>query len=212
MLGVLRGFGKGLLAAAAISVGIFSSGEANAASWAPPDSLPGDVVIGAKDAPVTVFEYASLTCPHCARFHNEMLPEFKKGWIDTGKARIVYRHFPLDKSALAAALAVSCIPSESRGAALSRLFETVANWAFHEDIGGAVIRSLPDAGDQTKLIACMSSQETVNSIVNPQIEAAKGGVDGTPYFFVGGKRLQGTEGASRLGEEVDAAIGGEFTR
>jgi len=212
MFGVVKGFSKGLLAAAAVMIGLLASGGADAASWTPPESLPSDVVIGSRDAPVTVFEYASITCPHCARFHSEMLPAFKKGWIDTGKAKIVYRHFPLDKSALAASLAVSCIPAEARPAAVSKLFETVSAWASHEDIGGAVIRSLPDAGDQSKLIACMSSQETVNSIVNPQIEAAKGGVSGTPYFFVNGKPLQGTAGADKLGELVDAAIGSEFTR
>jgi len=213
MFGILSGLGRGSLAAvAAVAFGILSHGTASASAWNPPESLPGDVVIGSKDAPVTVFEYASITCPHCARFHAEMLPEFKKGWIDTGKAKIVYRHFPLDKSALAASLAVSCLPSQARAAAVSRLFETVANWASHEDIGGAVIRFLPDAGDQSKLIACMSAQETVNTITGPQLEAARGGVDSTPYFFVNGIRLQGTAGAGRLGELVDAAIGKEFTR
>jgi|HigsolmetaAR202D_1030399.scaffolds.fasta_scaffold00971_2 Protein-disulfide isomerase len=179
---------------------------AAAAGWTPPDDLPGDVVIGSRDAQVTVFEYASLTCPHCARFHSQMLPEFRKAYIDTGKARIVYRHFPLDKSALAGALAITCLKPENRAEAVARLFETSADWVNAADIGSAVARNTPGVDDTVALVTCMSSKEITGQVIEPALQAAKGGVVGTPTFFVNGLKLEGTAEATRLGELVDEAI------
>src|SRR5438067_2761676 len=73
---------------------------------------PSDRILGKADAPVTIIEYASLTCPHCAAFEKEMLPKIKSEWIDTGKAKLVFRDFPLDGSALKAALVARCAPPE----------------------------------------------------------------------------------------------------
>jgi len=204
---------RGMLAVAALAAGIAAMApSAMASQWNPPESLPGDVVIGSKDAPVTVFEYASLTCPHCARFHSTILPAFKKDWVDTGKAKVVYRHFPLDKSALAGALAVTCLPAEQRPAAVAKLLETASTWAKEEDIGTAVTQAIPGVSDPLSLIPCMSSQDTTKSVIEPAFEASRNGVRGTPYFIVGGRGLQGTASASKLGELVDEAIKGEFTR
>ena len=69
-----------------------------------------DRVLGDPEAPVTILEYSSLTCPHCASFHTQTLPQVKEEWIDTGKAKLVYRHFPLDRLALYAAMTASCLP------------------------------------------------------------------------------------------------------
>ena len=71
-----------------------------------------DRILGKPDAPITIVEYASLTCPHCAHFANDVLPELKKKWIDTGKAKLVLRDFPLDEPALRAAMIARCAPPE----------------------------------------------------------------------------------------------------
>ncbi|MEJ2016678.1 MAG: thioredoxin domain-containing protein [Limibacillus sp.] len=71
-----------------------------------------DRVLGDPEAPVTILEYSSLTCPHCASFHTQTLPQVKEEWIDTGKAKLVYRHFPLDRLALYAAMTASCLPTD----------------------------------------------------------------------------------------------------
>ena len=71
-----------------------------------------DRILGKPDAPITIVEYASLTCPHCAHFQAEVLPEIKKQWIDTGKAKLVLRDFPLDEEALRAAMIARCAPPD----------------------------------------------------------------------------------------------------
>jgi protein-disulfide isomerase len=71
-----------------------------------------DRILGNPDAPITIIEYASLTCPHCAHFANEVLPELKKKWIDTGKAKLVLRDYPLDEPALRAAMIARCAPPD----------------------------------------------------------------------------------------------------
>ena len=71
-----------------------------------------DRILGKPEAPITIVEYASLTCPHCAHFANDVLPEIKKAWIDTGKARLVLRDFPLDEPALRAAMIARCAPPD----------------------------------------------------------------------------------------------------
>src|SRR5690625_1142278 len=71
-----------------------------------------DRILGDPDAPLTIIEYASLTCPHCANFHLDVLPQVKEEWIDSGRASLVYRHFPLDNVALSAALVAEAMPSD----------------------------------------------------------------------------------------------------
>lgn len=183
-----------------------------AAEWSPPGELSGDVVIGSPTAPVTVYEYASMTCPHCARFHAEVLPEFRRSWIDTGKARLVFRHFPLDKSALAASLAVSCLPADDRPMAVTKLFATVEDWSVREDISQAMIDTVRPKGDPAAFVTCMSSKETAESVARAAIEAGRGGVAGTPTFFVNGSKMLGIAKAEVLGGHVDLAIKSDLTR
>ena len=93
---------KILLVAAALSWAMLAGGAARAADV--PQLLPDDRVLGNADAPITIFEYFSLTCPHCATFDQVTLPQVKKDWIDTGKAKLVYRDYPLDQEAMTAAV------------------------------------------------------------------------------------------------------------
>ena len=90
-------------------------------------------ILGNPDAPVTIIEYASLTCPHCAQFHTEVLPELKERYIDPGKVRLIYRDFPLDQMALAAAALAHCAGPERYFSMLDVLFETQSNWAQADD-------------------------------------------------------------------------------
>ena len=93
-----------------------ASGQAVAAGQTenlPMELAEDDKVLGSAEAPITIIEYASLTCPHCASFHTETLPTVKSDWIDTGKAKLVYRDFPLDGAALAAAVIAHCAPADS---------------------------------------------------------------------------------------------------
>src|SRR5690348_8330724 len=85
---------------------------------------PDDRSIGKADAPVTIVEYASLTCPHCAHFDTEVLPKLKEKWIDSGKAKLVFRDFPLDQSALLAATVARCEPPDRFYGFVDELFRT----------------------------------------------------------------------------------------
>ncbi len=81
-----------------------------------------DRILGAADAPATIIEYSSLTCPHCASFHRSTLPQVKADWIETGKARLVYRHYPLDRLALYAAAVANCVQGDGFFGVLDTLF------------------------------------------------------------------------------------------
>ena len=83
---------------------------------------PDDRILGKSDAPVTIVEYASLTCPHCAHFTTDVLPKLKEKWIDTGKARVVMRDYPLDEPALRAAMITRCAPTNKFYAFIDTLF------------------------------------------------------------------------------------------
>src|SRR5467141_2382373 len=92
-----------------------------------------DRILGNPDAPITIVEYASLTCPHCAHFANEVLPELKKKWIDTGKAKLVLRDYPLDEPALRAAMIARCAPPDRFYAYVDTLFAAQEKWVMAKD-------------------------------------------------------------------------------
>src|SRR3974377_906811 len=87
-----------------------------------------DRILGNADAPITIIEYSSLTCPHCAHFTNEVLPELKKKWIDTGKAKLVLRDYPLDEPALRAAMIARCAPPDRYYAYIDTFFGSQEKW------------------------------------------------------------------------------------
>src|SRR5213082_3021993 len=90
---------------------------------------PGDRVLGKADAPITIVEYASLTCPHCAHFDVDVLPKLKEKWIDTGKAKLVLRDFPLDEPSLRAAMIARCAPPDRFYAFADTFFASQDKWA-----------------------------------------------------------------------------------
>lgn len=153
-------------------VSLMSVALADNAKWDPYSPMPHDVVIGNPNAPITVVEYASLTCPHCGRFHRESMPAFKKEMVDTGKAKIIYRHFALDQSALAGALAVSCAPEALRSGVMEVLFDEVLEWA--PDIKKMLPILQGKFGDKinsSEMIECVSNSELASDIVSGMIKA-----------------------------------------
>src|SRR5258708_38117678 len=136
----------GVVAVAAIAAGVYfgtrpSSSQATApaaaAQVADKGTLlkvqPTDHVLGDPNAPITLIEYASLTCPHCAQFNVAGLPELKKKWIDTGKVKLVYRDFPLDQTALKAAQLAECSGKDKYFGVVDMTFETQPKWATASD-------------------------------------------------------------------------------
>jgi len=156
-----------------------------------PNALP-DVVEGAADAPVTIVEYASMTCSHCAAFHRDVYPELKKKYIDTGKAKFTLREFPLDPLATAAFMLAREL-GDKRDATVDLLFSQQKNWAFSDKPLDGLANVLKQAGiGQEKFEAVLKDQtlyENVNKVRNRAAE--KFGVNSTPTFFVNGDKYTG---------------------
>ena len=154
---------------------------------------PQDRVLGRADAPVTIVEYASLTCPHCASFHKDVLPTLKQKWIETGKARLVMRPFPLDEPALRAEMLARCVAPERYYPLIETLFQTQDNWAFAKDWRGALERVARVAGiGKTEFASCLANKPLEDQVVQSRLTAATQlEVNSTPTFFVDGKKLEG---------------------
>ena len=156
-------------------------------------ATPQDRVFGQTDAPITIVEYASLTCPHCANFHKDVLPNLTQKWIDTGKAKLVMRPFPLDEPALRAEMLARCVAPERYYPVIDTLFVTQDNWAFSRDWRGGLERIARLAGVSKKdYEACLANKGLEDQIVQSRLIAATQlDVNATPTFFVNGKKFEG---------------------
>ena len=152
-----------------------------------------DRVLGKADAPITIVEYASMTCPHCAHFANAVLPKLKENWIDTGKAKLVLRDYPLDEVALRAAMMARCAPAERFYPLVDTLFETQEQWALAKDWRGALEKTARLAGIGKKdFDACLANKGMEDQVAQSRLIATTQlGVDSTPTFFVNGTKFQG---------------------
>jgi protein-disulfide isomerase len=153
----------------------------------------GDIALGAADAKVTVIEYASLTCGHCARFHKDTWPAFKEKYVDTGKVRYILREFPLDPLATAGFMIARCAGEAKYHPVVDLLFQQQQNWAFVEKPLASLINTLRQAGfTQETVEACLKRDEIyagVNEVKNRGAE--KLGVNSTPTFFINGQKHSG---------------------
>jgi len=196
----------GALAAAAVVGGIvyYRGGFEQANSEGPkkdpdvaelmaPGPLP-DMVLGKADAPKTIVEYASMTCSHCARFHNTVLPELKTKYIDTGQAKLILREFPLDGLAVAAFMLARCAGPDRYYPMVGGLFETQETWAVPGGDGKEKLLLIAKQAGFSKesFDQCLADKDMFNKIVEVRQQAHdKFGVDSTPSFFINGKRLTG---------------------
>ncbi len=156
-----------------------------------PNALP-DVWIGKADAPITIIEYASMTCTHCATFHAETYPLLQKNYIDTGKARFVLREFPLDALAAAASMLARC-SGDKRTAVVDLLFTQQRNWAFVDKPLDALENTVKQAGISSDAFKkCLDDKQMYQNVLDVRQRAAdKFGIDSTPTFFINGDRHNG---------------------
>ena len=163
-----------------------------------------DRILGNADASITIIEYASLTCPHCAHFTNEVLPELKKKWIDTGKAKLVLREFPLDEPALRAAMIARCAPPDRFYAYVDALFATQDKWVMAKDYREALARIVKLGGmSQDEFDNCLKNTNLENKILEERLAASKElDVNSTPTFFINGTKFAGAPSV----EEFDKAL------
>lgn len=157
------------------------------------DGLP-DISLGPAEAKVTVVEYASMTCGHCANFEKEVFPAIKKKYIETGKIRYILREFPLDNLAAAASMLIRCAPSDKYYPMVEMLFHKQADWAH---VQGNPVPKLFEIAKQAGFTQdsfdkCLLNQKLLDQINSQRARASdQFGVSSTPTFFVNGKKLQG---------------------
>ncbi|MEM7172245.1 MAG: DsbA family protein [Pseudomonadota bacterium] len=199
----------GLLAVGAASgsqvIGLISPRTAKAQ-----DSGVTDRVLGDPDAPVTLIEYASLTCPHCASFHANVMPHLKKNWIDTGKAKMIYRHFPLDALALRASGLTECVAGDSFFGFVDLLFSTQQQWARSNDPVGALKSLARQAGiDDDAAEACLTNEEDLRAIMEQRkVGSDDFGVNATPSLIINGEKFEGPITPASLDSELEELTGG----
>lgn len=168
-----------------------------------------DVVLGSTSAPVTVVEYGSLTCPHCADFQNKKFESFKAEWIDSGKVKFVFRQFPIDQSAMAAAALVHCLPMSEQHEAINGMYGSIKEWAV-----GDLKVTIP--AELTKILgrevtfekdfqSCVSGEGFQQIVLKPAFDGMKNGIQATPTFFVNGEKIVGfSEAQPRTIDELVA--------
>ena len=172
-----------------------------------PVVAPDEKFLGNADAPVTIVEYFSLGCPHCKHFEEEILPKLKADYLDTGKARLVFRDFPLDNIAFAAAMLTRCVNDLAYFAMVETLFKQQDTWHIQNGID-QVANIAKSAGiDQTAFNACISDEARKTKIVAMQKEAAdKYKVEATPTFFINDRKLSGVGDYAPFQATIDAAL------
>jgi len=176
--------------------------DANAPAPAAESPLP-EMAIGKPDAPDTIIEYSSLSCPHCAAFHKEIFPELESQYIDTGKVRYVMREFPLNESALAGAVIARCLDPSRYFAFTSLLFSKQNDWAFKED-ALTPLKALAKQAGMTgeEFDKCIDNEALQKQILAVRDEGEKKGVHATPSFFVNGQLLKGAPTMQALAEAM----------
>ncbi len=152
-------------------------------------------IMGSADAPITIIEYASLTCNHCAAFHAATLPLLKRDYIDTGKARLIYRDFPLDPWAVAAAMIARCMTAERYFPFLKILFDHQRSWILAKDRRAALFHLARQSGmTRGAFDACLQKKEMLKGLQAMRDHASRQlNVSSTPTFFIEGERLEGNE-------------------
>ena len=176
-----------------------------------PDKLP-DMVMGSEKAPVTVIEYASATCPHCANFQEKTFPELKKRYIDTGKVRYIFREFPLDSLAAAAFMLARCTgetDSSKYFAMVDILFHQQRQWAVEKPLGPLLTIAKQAGFTQQSFDACLANQKVLDGIESMRQRAVdKFKVQSTPTFFINGTAFPGALTIEDMAKAIDPYLKG----
>ena len=170
----------------------------------------GDVFLGKDDAKVTIIEYASMTCPHCARFHTTTFPVLKEKYIDTGKVRFTLREFPFDPLAVAAFMLARCNGNDKYYPMVDLLFAQQKSWVGTPNPSESLLATVRQAGfTQESFEACLKNQAIYDAVNSVRDRAEKVfGVDSTPTFFINGQKQSGALSIEELDKVLTPLLGG----
>jgi protein-disulfide isomerase len=170
----------------------------------------GDMVLGADNAPVTIIEYASMTCSHCADFHNKTYPKLKERYIDTGKVRFIMREFPLDPLAAGAFMLARCAGKDDKNkyfAMVETLFHQQRDWLVQRPLDPLKAIAKQAGFSEQTFEQCLANQQVLNGIEQVRQRAAeKLGVNSTPTFFINGKIQRGAITIEELDRQIESYL------
>lgn len=156
-----------------------------------PGPLP-DQSLGKADAPVTVIEYGSMTCPHCADFHSKTFPTLKEKYIDTGKVRFIFREYPLDEVALSASMLARCAGDAKYFPMVDVLFQQQRRWATNDPLPQLLVIARQAGFSQKTFEDCLSDKKLYADVAAMRDRGNnKYKVESTPTFFINGRMLRG---------------------
>ena len=213
-IGSRRGFAK----TAALSIATLALASLSTRAFAQDPKVPvdelmakealPDIVQGKADAPVTMVEYASMTCTHCAHFHATVFPALVKNYIDTGKVKFILREFPLDPLATAGFMLARCEGPDKRNAVTDLLFDQQQNWAFVDKPLEALANILKQTGmTKDRFESCLKDQKLYDAVDQVRDRgSSKFGVTATPTFYVNGEKVTGEVNPSTLAKIIDPLL------
>ncbi len=174
------------------------------------DIKADDFVIGDKNAPVTIIEYASMSCSHCANFHVNKLDTIKKEYIDTGKVQYVFRDFPFNFPALLGSMIMHCTPNDVRYEYMNALYKLRKSWVLRENAKSKEeLYKIMQSGGMTKeeFEACISNTELENKILQGIIDAQKEfNISTTPSFIINGNLIVGDKSLKEFRQIIDKIL------
>jgi protein-disulfide isomerase len=168
----------------------------------------GEQSLGKADAPVVLVEYASATCPHCAAFHEKVLPQLKADYIETGKVRFIFREYPLDNLAMGAFMLARCVAHDKYFPTIDMMFRRQQTWRTSGNPAAELFRITQLSGmDKAGFEACLKRQDVIKDIAETARKAREDfGVKGTPAIFINGKLVDGHKEFADLKILIDAAL------
>lgn len=171
-----------------------------------PGALP-EKSFGPVDAPVTIIEYASLTCPHCRTFHVNVWPDLKKKYVDTGQVRFIMREFPFDPRSSAGFMLARCVSDDKWYPTIDLLYRTQDNWARVPDGTAALKSTMGMTGMSTAdFEKCLQDQALLEKVTAVAEGGRTFGVDSTPTFFINGQMQKGALSIERFSEIIDPLV------
>ncbi|MCF3640121.1 DsbA family protein [Rhizobium sp. TRM95111] len=184
-----------------------AEGDVDMAEVLKPGPLP-EMALGPETAPVTIVEYMSMTCPHCAAFHNNTFDAIKAKYIDSGKVRFIVREFPFDPRAAAAFMLARCAPEGQYFPMVSVLMKQQETWAAAQDGRDALLQMSKLAGfTQESFEACLTNQKLLDDVNAVRERGAKEfGVAATPTFLINGKRYSGDMSVDTMSALIDSLL------
>jgi protein-disulfide isomerase len=167
----------------------------------------GDRQLGPDNAPVTIIEYASMTCPHCANFHKTVLPELKKRYIDSGKVRLIFREFALNPLDAGAIMLARCLDKDKYFPFVDVLFQQQDKWVVQKPIEPLLAIAKQAGFSKESFDACLKNQKLLDNIESQRNRASeKFGVNSTPTLFINGKIMRGAGSLEEVEKEIKSYL------